>query len=42
MEKTKVLIVGAGGLIARHVIQFLTTNENGNLTLFLRDASQLK
>lgn len=39
--KTKVLILGAGGAIARHVISFLLKNENIELTLFARNAEQV-
>ncbi len=42
MEKRKVLILGAGGQIAHHVIQSLKDKENIQLTLFLRDSHQLK
>jgi len=38
---TKVLILGAGGAIAHHVISFLTENENIELTLFARNAEQV-
>jgi len=41
MEKTKVLILGAGGAIAGHVITFLVKNENIYLTLFAREASKV-
>ncbi|MBN8853712.1 MAG: NAD-dependent dehydratase [Sphingobacteriales bacterium 50-39] len=41
MEKTKVLVLGAGGAIAGHVITFLVKNENIHLTLFAREASQI-
>lgn len=37
--KTKVLILGAGGAIAQHVIGFLQDNKDIELTLFVRDAS---
>ncbi|SDC01798.1 NAD(P)H-binding protein [Niabella drilacis] len=39
--KTKVLILGAGGAIARHVVGFLEKNKDIELTLFARNASQL-
>ncbi|MEC5145800.1 NAD(P)H-binding protein [Chitinophaga sp. 212800010-3] len=39
--KTKVLVLGAGGAIAQHVISFLLKNENIELTLFARHAEQL-
>lgn len=42
MEKTKVLILGAGGAIARHVIEYLRSEANIELTLFARHADQLK
>jgi hypothetical protein len=42
MEKTKVLILGAGGQIARHVIPFLQKNEKISLSLFLRNVNPLK
>lgn len=42
MEKKKVLVLGAGGQIASHVIRFLQNNESVSLTLFLRKASQLR
>lgn len=38
---TKVLVLGAGGAIAHHVISFLHKNENIELTLFARNAEQL-
>ncbi|MGN6294552.1 MAG: SDR family oxidoreductase [Chitinophagaceae bacterium] len=41
MAKTKVLVLGAGGAIASHVIKFLKDKENIRLTLFARDAKQL-
>lgn len=41
MKKTNVLILGAGGAIARHVIDMLAPDTQIHLTLFLRDASQL-
>lgn len=39
--KTKVLVLGAGGAIAHHVISFLLKNESIELTLFARNAEQL-
>ncbi|MFT3674811.1 MAG: SDR family oxidoreductase [Chitinophagaceae bacterium] len=42
MKKTKVLIIGAGGAIARHVIDMLIEDKDISLTLFLRNAGQLK
>lgn len=42
MEKSKVLVLGAGGAIAQHVIEFLQKNENIDLTLFARDANRLE
>ncbi|RBL88112.1 SDR family oxidoreductase [Chitinophaga flava] len=42
MKQTKVLILGAGGAIAHHVIQFLQHHGNIHLTLFLRNKSHLK
>jgi len=38
----KVIILGAGGNIAGHVIDILTEKENVNLTLFVRNARRLK
>lgn len=38
----KVLVLGAGGKIARWVIEMLADNANVNLTLFLRDTGKLK
>lgn len=38
---TKVLILGAGGQIARHVISDLAGDKQIDMTLFLRDASRL-
>jgi uncharacterized protein YbjT (DUF2867 family) len=38
----KVLILGAGGQVARHVIEWLANNNALDLTLYLRDASRLK
>lgn len=42
MEKRKVIILGAGGAIARHVIEFLQDSKNIDLSLFAREGSQLK
>lgn len=42
MKATKVLILGAGGAIAQHVIQMLQGKPDIKLTLFVRDGSQLK
>ncbi|MBA5791769.1 NAD(P)H-binding protein [Flavobacterium sp. xlx-214] len=39
--KTKVLVLGAAGAIAQHVIEFLHNYTNIELTLFARHASQL-
>lgn len=39
---TNVLILGAGGQIAQHAIHFLKADKNMHLTLFVRDASQVK
>ena len=39
---TKVLILGAGGQVARHVIDRLLQNNSIHLTLYLRNASQLQ
>lgn len=39
--KTKVLVLGANGAIAQHVIEFLSNQENIELTLFARNAGQL-
>jgi uncharacterized protein YbjT (DUF2867 family) len=39
--KTKVLVLGAGGAIAHHVISFLLKNENIELTLLARNAEHL-
>ncbi len=39
--KTKVLVLGANGAIAQHVIEFLSNQENIQLTLFARNAGQL-
>ena len=38
---TKVLVLGAGGAIAQHVIDFLKDKKNIELTLFARNASGL-
>lgn len=40
--KTKVLVLGANGAIAQHVIEFLSKKENIELTLFARDIKPLK
>ncbi|GAQ15671.1 oxidoreductase [Myroides odoratimimus] len=40
--KTKVLILGATGAIAQHVIGFLQENKDIELTLLARDSSQIK
>lgn len=37
-----VIILGAGGQIARHVIDILVKKDDVNLTLFLRDKSRLR
>ena len=37
-----VIILGAGGQIARYVIHMLVKKDNVNLTLFLRDKSRLR
>lgn len=42
METTKVLVLGAGGAIAQHVIEFLIPNKNISLTLFARNADHVK
>lgn len=39
--KTKVLVLGASGAIARHVISFLLKNENIELTLFARNTEHI-
>ncbi|MBB6130828.1 SDR family oxidoreductase [Mucilaginibacter lappiensis] len=39
---TNVLILGAGGQVAGHVIEGLSNNNALHLTLYLRDASRLK
>src|SRR5260221_2302618 len=41
MEKKNVLILGAGGKIARHVIEMLLKKKNYHLTLYLRRAKRL-
>lgn len=41
MKSTHVLILGASGAIARHVIAMLQGKDNIKLTLFVRDASTL-
>lgn len=41
-RKTKVLVLGANGAIAEHVIASLTTKENIELTLFARDVNHIK
>lgn len=38
---TKVLILGANGQIARHVVQGLAGDDNISMTLFVRDAGKL-
>jgi uncharacterized protein YbjT (DUF2867 family) len=38
---TKVLVLGANGALAQHVITFLSKKENTELTLFARNARQL-
>ncbi|MFT4182798.1 MAG: NAD(P)H-binding protein, partial [Rhizobium sp.] len=38
---TKILILGAGGQIARHVVDMLAGRGDAKLTLFLRDAKKL-
>lgn len=42
METTKVLILGAGGAIAQHVIDFLIPNKDISLTLFARNPDHVK
>ncbi|HCN51266.1 MAG TPA: NAD-dependent dehydratase [Chryseobacterium sp.] len=42
METTKVLVLGAGGAIAKHVIEFLIPNKNISLTLLARNADHVK
>lgn len=37
MAEKKVLILGAGGAIEQHVIEFLQKDENIELTLFARN-----
>jgi uncharacterized protein YbjT (DUF2867 family) len=39
---SKVLILGAGGKVARHVIDRLIGSESVSLTLYLRDSARLK
>jgi len=39
---TNVLILGAGGQVARHVIDRLSPNNSIHLTLYLRDSSRLR
>ncbi len=38
----KVLVLGAGGAIAKHAVEFLTENKDIELTLFARNKSQLQ
>lgn len=40
--KTKVLVLGANGAIAQHVVEFLHNKENIELTLFARNTTLLK
>ncbi|WDF65521.1 NAD(P)H-binding protein [Flavobacterium sp. KACC 22763] len=42
METKNILILGAGGAIAQHVIKFLKNDNKLNLTLFARDKGQLE
>lgn len=42
MEVKNIVILGATGAIAQHVIQFLKNKEGVNLTLFARNKSQLE
>lgn len=42
MKTTKVLVLGANGAIAQHVITFLSGRENIELTLFARNADNIK
>jgi len=42
MKTTKVLVLGANGAIAHHVIAFLSTKENIELTLFARNTDHIK
>lgn len=42
MAQTKVLIIGASGQIAQHVIRFLKDDKSIELTLFLRHKNKLK
>lgn len=41
MKTTKVLVLGANGAIAQHVINFLRVNKDMELTLFARNMQQL-
>lgn len=41
MKTTKVLVLGASGAIAQHVIRFVNKNENIDLTLFARDVTHM-
>jgi len=42
MKATKILVLGASGTIAQHVIALLNTKKNMELTLFARDANHIK
>ncbi|WP_026769713.1 SDR family oxidoreductase [Asinibacterium sp. OR53] len=42
MKATKVLVLGANGAIAQHVINFLSENKEIELTLFARNADHIK
>jgi uncharacterized protein YbjT (DUF2867 family) len=42
MAQTKVLIIGASGQIAEHVVRFLKDDKSIELTLFLRNKNKLK
>lgn len=42
MELKNVIILGAGGNIAKHVIDILVKKDHINLTLFLRNKSRLR
>lgn len=42
MKKIKVVVLGAGGAIARHAIEFMKKKDNIELTLLARKESQLK
>lgn len=42
METTKVVVLGANGAIAQHVIGSLVTRENIELTLFARDVNLIR